>query len=66
MPCMVPFADMLNHRNPMQTDWSYDDQRGGFVMKSLEDIPQGAEVTDSYGEGTNAKFLLCYGFIDRP
>jgi len=37
----VPLADMLNHRRPKQTSWSYSDERGGFVIEALEDIERG-------------------------
>lgn len=37
----VPLADMLNHRRPKQTSWSYSDEKQGFVIESLEDISRG-------------------------
>lgn len=37
----VPYADMLNHRRPRQTAWSYSDELGGFIIESLEDIKRG-------------------------
>ena len=45
---LAPFADMLNHKLPKQTSWNYIDEREGFVIESLEDIPLGVEVFDSY------------------
>ena len=60
----VPYADMLNHRRPRQTSWSYSDERGGFIIESLEDIKRGDQVYDSYGKKCNTRFLLNYGFIN--
>ena len=60
----VPYADMLNHRRPRQTAWSYSDERGGFIIESLEDIKRGDQVYDSYGKKCNTRFLLNYGFIN--
>ncbi|KAL4487539.1 hypothetical protein ABPG72_007059 [Tetrahymena utriculariae] len=60
----VPLADMLNHRRPKQTSWQYDDQREGFVIQALEDIPRGEQVYDSYGRKCNSRFFLNYGFIN--
>lgn len=60
----VPYADMLNHRRPRQTSWSYSDERGGFIIESLEDIKRGEQVYDSYGKKCNTRFLLNYGFIN--
>lgn len=61
----VPLADMLNHRRPRQTSWTYDQERGGFTIEALEDIQRGEEVLDSYGRKCNYRFLLNYGFINR-
>ena len=33
-------------------------------MEASEDIPQGAQVFDSYGEKCNKSFLVNYGFIN--
>lgn len=61
----VPLADMLNHRRPRQTSWTYDQEKGGFIIEALEDIQRGDEVMDSYGRKCNYRFLLNYGFINR-
>ena len=60
----VPYADMLNHRRPRQTSWSYTDDRRGFIIEALEDIKRGEQVNDSYGKKCNTRFLLNYGFIN--
>mmetsp|Transcript_34560 Transcript_34560/g.6225 ORF Transcript_34560/g.6225 Transcript_34560/m.6225 type:complete len:93 (+) Transcript_34560:1036-1314(+) len=56
---------MLNHRRPRQTNWTFDQDRYGFIIESIEDIPRGEEVMDSYGKKCNSRFLLNYGFIVR-
>ena len=60
----VPYADMLNHKRPRQTSWSYTDDRRGFIIEALEDIKRGEQVYDSYGKKCNTRFLLNYGFIN--
>lgn len=37
----VPYADMLNHKRPRQTTWTYTDDREGFIMEALEDMKRG-------------------------
>ena len=59
---LVPFADMLNHKRPKQTQWYYDDNLESFVIQAIENIKEGKEIFDSYGKKTNARFLLNYGF----
>ena len=59
---LAPFADLLNHKRPRQTQWYYDDNLESFVIQATEDIPEGSEIFDSYGKKTNARFLLNYGF----
>ena len=59
----VPLADMLNHRRPKQTSWSYSNEKGGFVIESLENIKKGEQIYDSYGKKCNSRFFLHYGFI---
>jgi len=59
---LAPFADLLNHKRPRQTQWYYDDNLESFVIQAIENIKQGDEIFDSYGKKTNARFLLNYGF----
>jgi hypothetical protein len=61
----VPFADMINHSNSPNCDWSYDDDKKAFVMIANKDICEGEELVDSYGRKTNFKFFLHYGFINQ-
>jgi len=59
---LVPHADMLNHYRPRETKWTFDDERQGFTITTLQSIPVGAQVYDSYGQKCNHRFLLNYGF----
>ena len=59
---LVPFADLLNHKRPKQTQWYYDDKLESFVVQSIQNIKEGCEIFDSYGKKTNSRFLLNYGF----
>lgn len=60
----VAYADMLNHRRPRQTTWSYTDEMQGFIIEALDDIKRGEQVYDSYGKKCNSRFFLNYGFIN--
>ena len=59
---LVPFADLLNHKRPKQTQWYFDTKLNSFVIQATEEIEKGDEIFDSYGKKTNARFLLNYGF----
>lgn len=60
----VAYADMLNHQRPKETQWSYCDEREGFIIEATDDIKRGQQVYDSYGKKCNTRFLLNYGFIN--
>eukprot|EP00567_Pseudictyota_dubia_P003033 CAMPEP_0197448962 /NCGR_PEP_ID=MMETSP1175-20131217/19728_1 /TAXON_ID=1003142 /ORGANISM="Triceratium dubium, Strain CCMP147" /LENGTH=674 /DNA_ID=CAMNT_0042980921 /DNA_START=64 /DNA_END=2088 /DNA_ORIENTATION=+ len=59
---LVPHADMLNHYRPRETKWTFDDETQCFTITTLQSIPVGAQVYDSYGQKCNHRFLLNYGF----
>uniref|UniRef100_A0A7S4NAB7 SET domain-containing protein n=1 Tax=Odontella aurita TaxID=265563 RepID=A0A7S4NAB7_9STRA len=59
---LVPHADMLNHYRPRETKWTFDDETHCFTITTLQSIPVGAQVYDSYGQKCNHRFLLNYGF----
>jgi histone-lysine N-methyltransferase SETD3 len=61
--CLVPLADMLNHKRPRHTIWFYSDKHNSFMIQALEDIEENQEVFDSYGKKCNSRFLLNYGFV---
>lgn len=41
---LVPYADMLNHRRPRETKWTFSDARYGFIITSLKTIQRGEQV----------------------
>lgn len=59
---LVPHADMLNHYRPRETKWTFEEERQAFTITTLQGIPAGAQVYDSYGQKCNHRFLLNYGF----
>jgi len=59
---LVPMADMLNHKRPRETKWTYNQKKGGFVITALKKIPADMEVFDSYGRKCNSRFFVNYGF----
>ena len=59
---LVPHADMLNHYRPRETKWTFEDDKQAFTITTLQSIPAGAQVYDSYGQKCNHRFLLNYGF----
>jgi len=59
---LVPMADMLNHKRPRETKWTYDQKKGGFVITALKNIGSDMEVFDSYGRKCNSRFFVNYGF----
>ena len=64
MVCMVPYADMFNHKDELQTTFSYDNWLEGFRVIAKRNIRKGEEVCSRYGqELTNLSSFLGYGFI---
>jgi len=59
---LVPYADMLNHKRPRETKWTFEDSRYGFIITSLRTIQRGDQVYDSYGRKCNSRFFVNYGF----
>jgi len=59
---LVPYADMLNHKRPRETKWTYEQSLSGFTITAIMDIGIGKQVYDSYGQKCNSRFLLNYGF----
>lgn len=59
---LVPYADMLNHKIPRETSWTFDDNRFGFIITTLCTCPRGSEIFDSYGRKCNSRFFVNYGF----
>jgi histone-lysine N-methyltransferase SETD3 len=59
---LVPMADLLNHRRPRETKWTFDDAAGAFTVTSLRALQGGCQVHDSYGRKCNSRFFVNYGF----
>ena len=59
---LVPYADMLNHRRPRETKWTFCEDTQCFTITTLRGIDGGEQVYDSYGQKCNHRFLLNYGF----
>ena len=41
--------DMLNHRNPSQASWRYNEEKDGIELYSKTEIDSGDEIKISYG-----------------
>lgn len=33
---LVPLADMLNHKDPKMTTWTFSDEKNSFVVQNLD------------------------------
>jgi histone-lysine N-methyltransferase SETD3 len=60
---MVPMADMLNHKRPPETYWTFDDDLNAFTITATKDFKAGEQVYDSYGRKCNTEFFMNYGFV---
>lgn len=63
---LVPFADLMNHAFVSQVTWGFEAER--FVLRARVPIRAGDEVCDDYGQKSNGRLLLHYGFTmpDNP
>jgi len=59
---LVPMADMLNHKRPRETSWTYEDAKGAFTITALRSMNRGEQIFDSYGRKCNSRFFVNYGF----
>ena len=59
---LVPYADLLNHSNKSNTYWYFDDIKKSFIVQAIEDIPKNCEIFDSYGNKSNIRLVIFYGF----
>jgi histone-lysine N-methyltransferase SETD3 len=62
-------ADMLNHKYPAETYWTFDQGLNAFTITSQKDFVAGEQVYDSYGRKCNTEFFMNYGFVpfeDNP
>ncbi|MBN1205321.1 MAG: SET domain-containing protein-lysine N-methyltransferase [Myxococcaceae bacterium] len=61
--CLVPLADMINDGRPWDTHWGLSEDGTHFELRSLSPVPQGRELLTSYGNKSNFRLLLQYGFV---
>jgi len=59
---LVPMADMINHRRPRETRWTFNQMKRGFIITALQDFTEGQQIFDSYGRKCNSRFFVNYGF----
>ncbi len=59
---LVPYADMLNHKLPRETEWTYEEKDRAFTITALQPMARGSQVYDSYGRKCNSRFFVNYGF----
>jgi len=59
---LVAMADMLNHKRPNETSWTFDDSRNGFTITTTKRLLKNAQIFDSYGRKCNSRFFVNYGF----
>ena len=59
----VPFADMLNHKSYDALNWHFSDADQKFTLHSTETVEPNQQVSNSYGQKCNSRFLMNYGFI---
>lgn len=59
----VPFADMLNHKSHDTLNWHFSDIDQRFTLHSTETVEVNEQVSNSYGQKCNSRFLTNYGFI---
>jgi len=58
---MTPIFDFCNH-SPHPNCQLQGDANGDIILRSLEAIPKGCEVTIDYQVTDDAKLVACYGF----
>eukprot|EP00948_MAST-09A_sp_MAST-9A-sp1_P001382 g1382.t1 len=61
---LVPFADLLNHAKPKQTQWHYDESRRGFSVKALHGITR--SLSDSGNNSVGGGGLPRLPYSSKP
>jgi len=59
---LVPMADMINHKRPRETRWTFNEAKQGFVISAMQEFNVGDQIYDSYGRKCNSRFFVNYGF----
>jgi protein-histidine N-methyltransferase len=60
---LVPMADLLDHKMPTETKWSFDSSAHVFTVNALRDFQAGEAVHDTYGRKCNSRLFVDYGFV---
>ena len=60
---ICPFSHLLNHRNPYDVTYTYNDNSKNFRVTAVTDIPANKEIFTTYGNKCNTRWLLNYGII---
>eukprot|EP01102_Stenamoeba_stenopodia_P008439 TRINITY_DN2426_c0_g1_i2.p1 TRINITY_DN2426_c0_g1~~TRINITY_DN2426_c0_g1_i2.p1 ORF type:complete len:419 (+),score=87.50 TRINITY_DN2426_c0_g1_i2:64-1320(+) len=63
---VVPFADMLNHSNSVNSEAAYNETTQSYEIRTLTEFKKGEEVYICYGNHGNAQLMRYYGFTARP
>ena len=65
---LAPLADMMNHKNPAGSSWSYCNRKEAFTLTACCSMAAGEAVYESYGVKDNKRFFASYGFCleDNP
>ena len=59
---LAPLADMMNHKNPAGSSWSYCNRKEAFTLTACCNMFDGEAVYESYGVKDNKRFFASYGF----
>lgn len=59
-PILLPVADFLNHRPGAKVEWGVQDNV--YTYTCLDDLAEGDEVYQNYGQKGNEELLMGYGF----
>ena len=60
---MVPYVDLLNHKNDYNVNFYFDDHKDSMIVYAIKDINKGDEVINNYGEDNNIHLYTGYNFI---
>jgi histone-lysine N-methyltransferase SETD3 len=63
VPCLVPLQDMINESKFWDSHWSFSEEGQFFEVKTVRAVARGQEFFTSYGDKSNLRLLLQYGFV---
>jgi len=62
---MAPFADLFNDSPEWNAKWQQNAETDALEIVAKTTIPEGTEISISYGGKTNEKLLTRYGFVHQ-